>query len=371
MLSFSLLSPGLGANPTIAPLVHQAAFLMPPPPPVNGECTSDGQLIWRAATATVPGHWERLNAGEQCVTIGTKSVDPSVGGQGGIGAELCYARGTHTIVECPPPDPNAPHGPMPAPEHKPMKMIQVGPFTIPYQARQFTIHWSTLLPTEWRNFINQELAHDCDNCVISSMKDATDMPQLRDFLGAGMPARFNQDFVVGSKMNVDMFHPGKVTVTANTDLSSYNPIVLTQHPDTGEDFGIYMMLGVQDPTSPWDAKTNPAVLNLLWRKVERSWYEAAWNWIKHIVAKIVEIGGELICGYVCTPAAVDAAMKAAVASKNPYAIGGALIGSAIAIGNCSCPLPPLAPVVPPTDYTWWIIGGLLTALGIGVVAWRS
>jgi hypothetical protein len=368
MLSFSL----LGALPTdaISLIAHQATFLPARQPLTPGMCSADGQFIWNGPDPG--GYWSRLVAGQQCTSLSTVGPTVQTEPQGGIGPTLCYARGTHDIVECPPTDPNAPAN-VPKPvDSKPMKMIQVGPFTIPYQAQQFTIHWSTALPSDWQTFINKELAHDCDNCVVSSMKDASDIPYLKDFLGGGMPAQFNQDFVVGAKGTIHGQFTGQITVTPDTDLSSYNPIVLTQHPDTGEDFGIYMALGVQDLSRPYDAKTNPAVLQLLWRKVERTWYAAAWNWIKHIVAKIIEIGGELICGYVCTPDAVDKAVKAAMASKNPYAVAGAVIGSAIAVGNCTCPLPPLVPVVPPpASYTGWIIAGLVAVGVIGAVVYRQ
>lgn len=43
--------------------------------PAEGECTSDGALIWRT------DHWQRLGAGEQCSTIGTSVVNTEVHGE--------------------------------------------------------------------------------------------------------------------------------------------------------------------------------------------------------------------------------------------------------------------------------------------------
>ncbi len=351
MLSFSLLG-GLGIDPLVSAEAGVSTQLAPSPapqlaPPAPGECTSDGKQIWIGPTSTAPGHWAALPAGAQCATIGeyipTVTVHPS---------------GEVVLV---PPSPAA------------RKMIKVGPFMVPYEAQQFVIHWTGAMPADWQAFINQEIAHDCSGCISSSMRSTAPqagLPDLRQWLGSGVPAQVNSDFFSGS-----MFSDTKVNTLKELmfsgDVSNQNPIVFVKHPDNGDDYGFYIWIDRQDPMTAWDPVKNKYVLMLVWRKIERHWYTDAWNWIAHLVGEIVEAIGNMACSLVCTPAATQAALKSLVAAGPAVAAAG-IVGDAIAVGLCSCPLTPaaLAPI-PPKNYTGWVIAGFAAMLGLGAILYRQ
>jgi hypothetical protein len=399
MLSYSLTGFGVmpipGIGPTTAPSLISAGKYEPPVP---GECTADGKLIWRGATPTAPAHWERLAAGEQCSTIGTGSVKTGVPWDPLIGP--CYSRDTVVtqmapngmpvsvvvpggqIIPCPPSinencgKPGMP--PCPTPDIKPGKTLKVGPFLIPYQARAFAIHWTGPLPKDWQDFIVAELSHDCSGCVSSSMRDSGPghpLGVLRDFL-PGLPMKINQDFAAGPAF-------GSASHSDNVygDVADLNPIAFVQHPDTGEDFGIYMWVDARNPRLPVTSPsgTNPYVLSLIWRKVDRHWYTDAWNWIKHIVAEIVDLTQAVLCSIVGSPGMT----KSAISTGNPYVVGGEIVAQSLAPGICpqgpNCQDPANALVaackrpslLPPWYKTWWGVSAIVLAgLGVGAAVYQ-
>jgi hypothetical protein len=315
---------GLGAlNPFLVAVSDQTQGL-----PAVGACSSDGKFIWQAGPdgTAVGGSWARLRVGEVCQSVST-NVGPTTTVHDGSGGTI-----------------------LPAPDTSKQKFLKVGPFVIPYESESFAIHWSTLLPKDWQDFINAELAHDCSGCVSSSMRPATPghpFGALRDFLGSGMPTQINIDFAVrptGDENSFGLCGLPYIYDPLTADMSNWNPIVFTQNPDTGEDFGIYMYMSPRDCNKPWDSTTNPFILNLIWRKIDRHWYDSVWSWIKHIVAEVIQIAQTVICDVACTPAAVQAAMK-----SNPYAA----IGGIIAIGLCKCPIPTAIVAPVPWYRTYW------------------
>ncbi len=343
---------GLGAGP--APMQIATA-------PVVGECTADGLAIWRG------DHWERLAVGEACTTIGTNQ--PTVRTHdGGSGSSLVCTTRRGQVVPCPPTVPltcGGPNQPPCAIVHPPMKMVQVGPFMVPYEAKSYQIHWSGLLPKDWIDFIATELAHDCSGCVTSSMRPTRghSLGILTDFMGEALPQNINQDFVSGTNLGHNSKVPSLEQLVSG-DVTNQNPICFVSMPDGSGDYGFYMWVGLRDETRPWDSTTNPTILTLVWRKIDRHWYEDAWNWIVHLIGKIIDFAGDLVCALVCTPGAVQGAMAAA--KGNPAAL--AVEAGVISIGNCKCPVPKGAgmPLPPPTPWwqQWYVIVPVIAGLGL-------
>lgn len=361
---------GFGAGPQQM-FIDTSAIVAPPQP---GECTSDGQMIWRAATSTVPAHWERLRVGETCSTVGQNQVTVNVHAE--------------DASVCPPGMMCLPPGQYGAPDSAPYPTIEVGPFRIPAHVDKFAIHWSGLLPDDWRAFINAELAHDCSGCVSSSMRDATPghpYGALRDFLGPEMPTQINQDFAVRSPygfgnayaINVNVQDPSKSTVLRweayDQDLSDFVPIVATTHPVTGEDFGIYMWMAPRDTSRAWDSTTNPYELNLIWHKIDRHWYAQVWDFIKHIISKLEDA----FCSIMHTPGVPQSLGKA-----GPYGAATVVLAtqmcSPASISNCptglvfdaksnQCIPPTPVPPVSPWWQQWYVIVPVVLGLGYAVL----
>lgn len=333
-----------------------AALPAPTGPPAEGTCTADGKFIWH-------GTWMRIAVGEVC-----KTIDPNYNVK--VGAPQ-------------------PSGTKAAPTVS-SKMIKVGPFMVPYNASQFVIHSVNAMPAEWQAFINNELGHDCSGCISSSMRntipqpnektwEGAPFPDLRQWLGAGLPSQANSDFISGS-----MFSDSKVATLHNLmyddDVSNQNPLVFVKHPDNGDDYGFYMWIDKQDPAKPWNKTTNPYQMMLVWRKIVRTWYADAWNWITHLVGEIIQgiedvIGAvaDLGCQLLSGSAGQAIGTAAGAAAGGPAGAQAGAAGANIAKGLCQGPpQPPPAPAPPASDMTTLaIIGGAVAASALLVLHARK
>lgn len=82
------LSGGLGALPSINPNLLATMTVnatLAPSTPADGACSQDGQFVWRAATASAAGHWERRRAGDTtpCTMVIDTGPTVNTGAQGG------------------------------------------------------------------------------------------------------------------------------------------------------------------------------------------------------------------------------------------------------------------------------------------------
>ena len=270
------------------------------PPPPAGTCTQDGQFIWN-----VGGFWERRQATQNCLyasgyQVGTRFDVPNTGQTvttpGGIIVSYDMPDDDASST-----DPNAKN-----------QSLQVGPFMIPLGASQYTIHWQGQLPSDWSTFIAAELAHDCSNCVFSSMQDATPghpYGRLRDFFGSDLPTQVNQDLVYLVDPVLENVN-GKQAWVNHIKLPD-QPVAVVSRPDTGENWGMFMVVMPKDPTLAWDSTTNPYELAFFWRKQP----QGVWDWIKRIVGTLVNAVTSVLCQI----------LPAMIATPNPYVKAGAVV----------------------------------------------
>lgn len=328
--------------------------------PSVGECTSDGTMIWAIDPTSGTGFWRRLKAGESCSTTGGYTV--TAGGTSG-GVTVTDPNGNVQsgagLTQAPPAaDPN-------------QQILQAGPFSIPLNVTSWTVHWSGQLPTDWQAFILPELAHDCSNCVVTSMEDATPghvMGALRDFFDpATFPTKINKDLVGRQMLYIGTGSNGiPVGQTRYVVQQPDQPIVLVKRPDNGDVWGVYMSFVPKDPTKAWDSSSNPFELQLKWLPKPTG----VWDWIKTILGTIVNAIGDALsaiggaaCDLLQSPAGVvgGAAVGAVVAGPAGAAAGAK--GAQAAAGACGGPPPPL--VLPPARPAWLLP---VAIAGMGVAA---
>jgi len=235
------------------------------------------------------------------------------------------------------------------------EMVAVGPMLIPGTASSFAFQWNTLLPEDWRVAINETITHgDAED-----MKPAIEgriWGRLRDFLGPEMPASINEDFVSFDRENImtrewvtwnakvinESFGSiGKSWTGTYEDFVTRglweadlvdafvaprpkNPVLLTKHPKTGKEYGLFFSIVRADLTKAWDSTTNPWVLQIVWRPIYKHWYSKIWEWIKKVISKLINFVKDTWCALSMDPAVTAGTM----ATGNPYAMGGT-IGSAV------------------------------------------
>lgn len=342
---------GLGAIPKSVVPATAVVNQLQAAPLAAGQCRLDANgnpaFIWVAETPTVAGHWERLRAGQTCSGIyaagGAVDVRDQRGGAGGGGG---ITGGTGQVA---------------VPPELQLQMLQVGPFTIPLNVASFGIKWSQPLPAEWQAPIIETLSHDTD-LVGTGMVDAKPgkiWNRLRAFL-PGMPTRVNQRFIG--------LRDGGGGSQGTLVQSAEYPVIRTTRPDNGEDWGMFMTVQPRDLTKPWDSTSNPYLLALEWKKIDKGFFASIWDWIKNVASKIVDfVGdaldaiGDLACGILTNPAAGVAAGATAAAYGVPPQTGAQ--GVAVAAAACGTTPPPAPPATSSFDDLWPI-----ALAGVGVIA---
>lgn len=292
------------------------------------------------------------------------------------------------------------------------EMLALGPILIPARATSFAFQWEGLLPEDWRAAINETIAKDCDSCFRNNMRSTATgrvYGRLRPFLGDGLPAEMNQQFVsfddiwggIGDRTtganimtpewvndHIDMINEaagGNFTGTYEQFMRSGiwaadlidalvvqrpdAPIFLAEHPILKKDYGIFMSVVRRDLSKAWDSTTNPYVLQLVWRPVDKSWITKAWEWVKRIVIKVVKFTKDTFCALSSSQALTEAAIK----SGNPYAMAGGAGAATLSPLLCTpktqvcangstIDINAVCPVVADTGYKkspWpWVAGGV-------------
>lgn len=352
-------------------------------PVTIGTCTSDGAFIWNGSA------WVRLSVGQKCASYSSVQGDVRTHDNSSPGGGVTINPAGHGPIVLQYDFDNTPaNSTNPADQGK---SLQVGPFKIPLGVQHYTVHWEGILPADWQSFIVPELAHDCSNCIFTSMEDATEghpLGTLRDFFGDNLPAKVNKDLVtrpeVGFLVNgvVQSSYSGGGSYPLAMKISLPDqPIAVVARPDTGDTWGVYMVILPRDPTYQWDSTTNPYVLTFFWQQKPAG----VWDWIKRIVGDIIDAIETVACAI--APVAIktppkDAITAGIVAGSVVLQMTGACTPSCPtgmnyvdSIKACACPAgmtydaTSKACIMAPSTFTipWWawVVGGLLV---FGVIA---
>jgi hypothetical protein len=281
------------------------------------------------------------------------------------------------------------------------EMLALGPIMIPSRATSFAFQWEGLLPEDWRAAINETIVKDCDTCLSDQMRP-TAMGhihgRLQRFLGADMPATMNKQFVSFDRGNVMTeawvgANIEKINEAAGSDFTgTYDqfmrsglwsadlvdalvaprpdaPIFLAEHPILKKEYGIFMSVVRRDLSKAWDSTTNPYVLQLVWRPINKSWYSKIWDFVKRILVKVIKFTKDTFCALSNSQVLTEAAIK----SGNPYAMAGGAGAATLSPLLCqpktqvcadgsTIDVNAVCPVVPDTGYKkspWpWVAGGI-------------
>lgn len=310
----------------VAPAATSAVAVFPEPE--VGECTADGQFIWRGKTASMPGHWERLRAGEQCAVVGNYTGNENIGTSGGISSN---DEGVKVSRD--------------APDLADSLFFGVGPFYLPRreigaQYRLITWDRGVALPAEWSKKIAKLLATD----QVTSSR--TMYPRVKTTPGTELAGL--REFIPDLPDEISLACIG--TGDSLHDEHQPRPIMSFTHPFTKRDYALLLYF--------YPDKDAPRLV-FQWTLIpEKSWLEKAIHAVVGAIFDFIEQVGSWIKDAVCAiftsplgPAigAAAGAGTAAYFGKDPKtgaAIGGA--GAQALAGACRTDPPPKpAPPPPP------------------------
>lgn len=261
-----------------------------------------------------------------------------------------------------------------------IKYLELGPFKIPENVTKYDISQTGPLPAEWQSAIVAQISRETDTFG-TAMVDATPgkiWNRLRTYI-PNLPAKINQHFLgissrIAKKCRLVQQSAGGAVAGGTIQFkevcvgaAAEQPIVRTVRPDTGEEWGLFMWLGVKDENKEWDSTTNPEIFHLSWRKVPTN----VFDFILKVISKIVEIAAEILdkVGDLACKLLGSSGAKPAGAAVGAYYGGekGAEAGSkGVGIAQEACGAGPPPP--PPTEEeSSWIlpaaiIGGSVLAL---------
>lgn len=356
MQSMSLLR-GLGADFTTMIAADQPQVFIQTAPststPTGGQCSADGQFVWIAATTTVPGHWERLRAGQTCQSFTPSGTGPTTtdhrgddgASQGGVIVRDESGNVVDTTVQIAPPptditvfDAKVQSGAG--------QFVVVGAFKFPAEVERaaFTIWGGRKLSPEWQAALDQAMKYPTGSPVAMP-------PGLAWYLDAP-PATFNERFF------------GLVADGRPPKQPGWAPIARVKHPINGKDYGVFVGISVRYPSGvPMnDSRQGPFILHFIWAPIDKAWYEDVWDWIVELVASVVNF----VCDKITDPAAA-ATVGVAATAGGPVTVGVAT-GAALLCQKPSTPaqdqLPP-AIEQKPTMWPYYLAGGVAV---LGLVA---
>ncbi len=278
-------------------------------PPAPGQCvTKDGKRwVWKVA-ADGTGFWQVATASTVCAGEYTGTAPTTGGGGGGV---TVTDPNTGEVVKTPVTAP---------PEQKVVPMIQVGPFMFPAEeAAPARRYHSIQIPADWQAEIKR---------VITPGGTVTSVSRQLDKFITDPPKFFNPKFIG--------LAAGKPT---------WSPIVKAKHPVSGKDYGVFLGLSYTDPTKPINDPANPPILHVYWGEIDKAWYADVWDFIKSVVAKVVDVAGEILdtvggiaCNLLQTQGAAAAGAAVAASQGAPPAAGAQ--GVTTAAASCGSSPPP-------------------------------
>ena len=248
---------------------------------------------------------------------------------------------------CKPPPPPAPSDPTAelkrqalqcsrtpdAPECQPVgfRAVQVGPFQFPAdQSWSGGDWWGKKLPADWQGWIRRVIGKG-GNVTYGSR-------QLNAFIDVDPKTLFNNSYVGTS---------------SRTPSPTWTPVARAKHPDSGKDYGVFLSITYRDPKKAISDPTNIPILHVIWAPIQKSRYEAVWDWIEDLAVSIVDVIGDAVnavkdatCQLLTQPGVEQAAISAAATAPTPTTAGvaaGVVIGQQLCGGAQQQPPPQLPP----------------------------
>lgn len=300
------------------------ASVLTPASSSGRQCSADGKFVW------VNDHWERIRAGQTCETFVPSGSSPTIrtGSSGGVtvtdsSGQVIPAK----VSTAPSPDPA-------------LKMVQVGAFMFPADAKQSVQRWHKKLPADWQSAIRTVVSQPNPNVSPINWR-------LSDFVD-GLPSLISNRYI-GTPPTSGTY-PSRL---------GWAPVLKATHPISGKDYGVFLAIGPQDGKSAMNTKDasgkivpNPdpgatPVLQVIWSEIDKAWYQDLWNWIKSIVVKVVDFAADVlseVADLACTvlqgKAAITAGAAAGAAYGGTAGAGAGAQGVQLAQVACSSPPPP-------------------------------
>lgn len=199
--------------------------------------------------------------------------------------------------------------------------ILIGPWVYPVNGATLRVHYASL-PADWVTWFKTNLKYGADTglakaaasgaygSMFNSMK-----PVVIDGAIVGLP---------GTKITV-----------INSAVNGMMPIAKVTHPVKNEEWGLYISAVQPD-----------GAFSLTFKKVEKNWLERAWDWIVHLVGKLVDLVkdvvnavGNLACTILSSPGAAQAGAAAGAIEGGPAGAAAGANGAQIAQSACGQPPP--------------------------------
>ncbi len=382
MLSVSLLG-GLGVLPSVqVPNLPTPTINITDPnapaQPLPGECRTGAsgqpEFIWVAAAGSVPGHWERIRAGQSCAIVNATggAIDTrDHRGEDGV------AQGGVTV--------------------SPTRVMQIGPFTIPVVRAGRAYTWGlddySKLSNEAATAISTQLQQKIDypgrgNWIDVASKNAiqqhnwaqdpspgkttTRLSEQTGEIGeqsvwpAAAPWGGPWLTQAGWMRKLGVGGSGGAAYESRYfgfDTNYASPIMAFDHPDSGDTYGVFMQMVPVGPTiyalhtilGP-NGRTDGYVpdpnyleslqsmqLQFLVKPIDTGGF---FDWIMKYVLKVVAAyidgivaAAEGISDALCAITATPGALTSAAAAGGPYAAGAAAATEFAMQGKCPIPNP--------------------------------
>ena len=352
--------------PAAAPPAAPPGYIPPPPPApaqaLDMSCAPPAGFKWVAATANVPGHYERLRVGEAPQTSGV-ACDPTTG------KTIVPVVRDHTQEDAATGVLIGPTADFKFPLYfdKNTPVNTVRDFS---KIADYTIFLDDVDPAKVaalqkvKNFPHVGFARNLPTPWLSWIaSDLTTPGGWKDYSFTNEPALY--DPTSGSSPGVGKWYQYlKVPSGAKLYTNTHSlPQAHVSWPADGSDVGLYYQFGSLDPVQEDKDRTNPSykygsnpdnpvVLKLWISKIpdQSLEYEAAQFFAKFVDAVVDALKdlGNLACDLLSKPGSAQAAGAAAAGAAGLPPQAGAA-GAAIAAAQCGKPPPPVAPVVAKTS----------------------
>jgi hypothetical protein len=280
-----------------------------------------------AATSTVPGHWERMRAGQtscadqQPAGVTAPVVRDHTADGGGGGVTVTDPAGN--VIR-----PIRPPAPPPTPSPEAQKFLKIGPFLIPVTAGAWRDHRP--LPAEQKAYVDENIA-------TAAKAGGVSIAELKT--GKYPFVKFDAN---GEKWGLFYTESdGTLKTSRGTTIPAGTTVAYHKIASTQLGVGGYAGLGwsITGAVSDIGGAIKDAAVYVggaiadVFRKI--------WAGIKYVVAKVVDFVkdaakwiADKACALLNKPGVVEATQAVATAAPNPYTVG---VAAGATVGKMLCP----------------------------------